>query len=248
MSFATAIIVTAALIAIVAALIPGRAHPKVTPAAAETTRTPVFVRFDDPRPAHAVPPSESPTPKPKPEAARRVVVRSVVVAAPRKRVPIPNVGLVRANVDAIGDSVMEGAAAQLRAHIPRIFIDAVTSQQVSGGIKILRQLRDQHKLGKVVVIHLGTNGRFLSSQFDEIMKILASVPKVVFVNVKAARSWEAGDNQVIAAGVKRYAGRAVLVDWHSRWRDCSGTVFWSDGIHLTPDGAKCYARLVAAAI
>jgi hypothetical protein len=59
---------------------------------------------------------------------------------------------------------------------------------------------------------------------------------------------DTGDNQVIAAGVKRFAGRAVLVDWHSRWRDCSGTVFWSDGIHLTRDGAKCYARLVAAAI
>jgi lysophospholipase L1-like esterase len=162
--------------------------------------------------------------------------------------PIPNVPLVRANVDAIGDSVMEGAASQLRAHIPNIYINAITSQQVSGGIRLLRGLRDAHKLGSVVVIHLGTNGRFLSSQLDEIMKILAAVPKVVFVNVKAARSWETGDNRVIAAGVKRYAARATLVDWHSRWRDCGGTVFYSDGIHLTPNGAKCYARLVAAAI
>jgi lysophospholipase L1-like esterase len=156
--------------------------------------------------------------------------------------------LVRADVDAIGDSVMEGATKQLHALIPQLYINATTSQQVSGGIRVLRQLRDQHKLGSVVVIHLGTNGRFLSSQFDEIMQILASVRKIVFVNVKAARSWEAGDNAVIAAGVRKYANRAVLVDWHTRWRDCSGTVFWSDGIHLTPNGAACYARLVAAAI
>ena len=186
-------------------------------------------------------------PTPTVRAVRHVIVRRVT-AAPRKRVPIPVVGLVRADVDAIGDSVMEGAASQLRSHIPHIYISAITSQQVSGGIRILRQLRDQHKLGKFVVIHLGTNGRFLSSQFDEIMQILSSVPKVVFVNVKAARSWEAGDNKVIAAGVHKYAARAVLVDWHSRWRDCSGTVFYSDGIHLTSAGAQCYARLVAAAV
>jgi len=186
-------------------------------------------------------------PTPTVKAVRHVVVRRVI-AAPYKGIPIPVVGLVRADVDAIGDSVMEGAASALRAHIPHIYISAITSQQVSGGIRILRQLRDQHKLGKVVVIHLGTNGRFLSSQFDQMMSILSSVPRVVFVNVKAARSWESGDNKVIAAGVHRYAARAVLVDWHSRWRDCSGTVFYSDGIHLTSAGAQCYARLVAAAV
>ncbi|TMK81023.1 MAG: hypothetical protein E6G46_08470 [Actinobacteria bacterium] len=239
----TTSIVVVAVIAILVVLIPDLARTSVS----RISEVPqAAFRLDDV--VDRVPkPAPKRTVKPKPRAARRVVVRTVV-AVPRKRRPIPNVPLVRANVDAIGDSVMEGAASQLRARIPHIYIDAITSQQVSGGIRNLRQLRDQHKLGKVVVIHLGTNGRFLSSQFDEIMKILSSVPKVVFVNVKAARSWEAGDNKVIAAGVKRYAGRAVLVDWHSRWRDCSGTVFYSDGIHLTPAGARCYARLVAAAV
>ena len=44
----------------------------------------------------------------------------------------------------------------LLSAIPNIYIDAITSQQVSGGIRILRSLRDAHKLGSVVVIHLGT--------------------------------------------------------------------------------------------
>jgi hypothetical protein len=237
-------LVAMALIGLCIVLIPSIV---VTPSAVSGFSGPPVsaVLLDDvvqrpPAPKQAV----APKPKPKPPAARHVGV----AAAPRKRQPIPNVPLVRADVDAIGDSVMEGAATQLRARIPRIYINAITGQQVSGGIRLLRHLRDDHKLGNVVVIHLGTNGRFLSSQLDEIMKILSSVPKVVFVNVKAARSWETGDNRVIAAGVKKYAARAVLVDWHSRWRDCSGTVFYSDGIHLTPNGANCYARLVAAAI
>jgi lysophospholipase L1-like esterase len=234
---------TGVLVCVIVVLLPALAR---APSARIAEAPPTF-SLDDVVERIPKPAAPRPAPRPTHKTARPLVVHTVAVA-PRKRIPIPNVGVVRADVDAIGDSVMEGAASQLRVRIPHIYLSAITSQQVSGGIKILRALRDQHKLGKVIVIHLGTNGRFLSSQFDEIMKILQSVPKVVFVNVKASRPWEAGDNQVIAAGVRKFASKAVLVDWHSRWRDCSGTVFYSDGIHLTPAGASCYARLVAAAV
>jgi hypothetical protein len=143
---------------------------------------------------------------------------------------------------------MAGAATQLRSRISHVYIDAGVSRQVSGGITVLRQLHDAHRLAKVVVIDLGSNGRFTGSQFEEIMRILSSVQRVVFVNLKVPRAWESGDNQVIATGVRRHAGKAVLVDWHNRWRDCPGQVFWSDGYHLTSAGARCYSALVAAAI
>ena len=69
---------------------------------------------------------------------------------------------------------------------------------------------------------------------------------MVFINVKVPREWEAPNNAVIADGVKRYKN-AVLVDWRaasSRRPD----VFWSDGMHLRPEGATLYAQLVAAAV
>ena len=67
------------------------------------------------------------------------------------------------------------------------------------------------------------------------------------VNLKVPRRWETPDNRAIAAGVQRYSN-AVLVDWHNRWRECGARVFWNDGIHPTPSGAACYARMIATAI
>jgi peptidoglycan/LPS O-acetylase OafA/YrhL len=156
-------------------------------------------------------------------------------------------GSGRYNVVAIGDSVMVDTQNALRAQISGIYVDAVVGRHTSGGVAILRRLRDANRLGDVVVIHLGTNGRLNSSDFDALMSVLTDVPRVVFVNLKVPRSWETPDNRAIAAGVKRYPN-TVLVDWHNRWHECGTHVFWSDGVHPTPSGAACYARMVAAAI
>ena len=97
------------------------------------------------------------------------------------------------------------------------------------------------------MIHLGTNGAFTRADFDAIMQVLAGVDRVVFVNLKVPRRWETPDNRTIADGVKRYPN-TLLVDWHNRWRECGSRVFWADGIHPTPSGSACYARMVAAVI
>jgi peptidoglycan/LPS O-acetylase OafA/YrhL/lysophospholipase L1-like esterase len=151
------------------------------------------------------------------------------------------------NVVAIGDSVMVDTENALRAQISGIYVDARVGRHTSGGVAVLRRLRDAHRLGDVVVIHLGTNGRLNSGDFDELMSVLTDVQRVVFVNLKVPRSWETPDNRAIAAGVKRYPN-TVLVDWHNRWHECGSHVFWNDGVHPTPSGAACYARMVAAAI
>jgi lysophospholipase L1-like esterase len=151
------------------------------------------------------------------------------------------------SVVAIGDSVMVDTQDALRAQVPGIYVDAVVGRHVSGGVTVLQHLRDAGRLGNVVVIHLGTNGRLNTSDFDELMSVLSGVQRVVFVNLKVPRSWETPDNRAISAGVNRYPN-TVLVDWHDRWRECGRNVFWSDGVHPTPSGSACYARMVAAAI
>jgi lysophospholipase L1-like esterase len=68
----------------------------------------------------------------------------------------------------------------------------------------------------------------------------------VIINVRVPREWEGPNNALLAEGVKRY-NNAVLVDWHdasAKRRD----IFWSDGMHLRPEGATFFAELVAAAI
>jgi len=96
-------------------------------------------------------------------------------------------------------------------------------------------------------VELGTNGSVTSADFDAMMQASAGVKRVVFVNLDVPRSWEAPDNAVLAAGVARYPGVAVLADWytlstpHPEW-------FTADQVHLNPDGAQAMATLITQSI
>ena len=158
----------------------------------------------------------------------------------------PGAAVADRPVIAIGDSVMVGARPELRERFARISIDAKVARQVSEGIAILEAYRDAGRLGRVVIIHLGNNGRFTTPQFERIMRVLSGVERVLFVNVKVPRRWEASVNHVISDGVRRHPGHAVLVSWRRLSRDCPGKVFGPDGTHLTGPGARCYAKIIAA--
>ncbi|MBV8951108.1 MAG: hypothetical protein JOZ99_09555 [Actinobacteria bacterium] len=143
-------------------------------------------------------------------------------------------------VFALGDSVMLGAAPQLRAK--GFGVDAVESRQWTAGTAILRLLAAAGRLPRVVVVHLGTNGPVTSSQLDDMMRVLAG-HRVILLTAHEPRSWQAEVNNTLRAGVARWPG-SVLVDWdaagnaHPEW-------FRSDRIHLRPAGAQAYADLVA---
>jgi lysophospholipase L1-like esterase len=194
--------------------------PTPVPATATATREPAAPETAAATPPQTEPPSLTPVASPPPP-----------LASPPQR------------VFALGDSVMLGAAPALEAAIPNLEVDAAVSRQVSAGIGILSARQAAGTLGDVVIIHLGTNGTFTSGEFDQMMSILSGVQRVVFVNLKMPRDWESGDNSVIAAGVSRYPN-AVLVDWHDTG-DAHPEFFYDDAIHLRPDGAASYARLIA---
>ena len=150
------------------------------------------------------------------------------------------------HVLAIGDSVMIGASRQLRTIIADIEVDAKVSRQASAAVKLVRARHDAGQLGEVVVIHIGSNGPFSAEKFDDLMAQLAGVRRVVIVTVKVPRRWEGPNNAMLAEGVTRYPN-VVLVDWHAASSD-HPELFWRDGIHLRPAGARLYADLIAAAV
>jgi peptidoglycan/LPS O-acetylase OafA/YrhL len=155
-------------------------------------------------------------------------------------------------VTAIGDSVMLGAANQLRAAIDAMFpiavttVDAKESRQFSAGVDEIQMLKDQGLLGQIVIVQLGTNGTVNPADFDRMMTLLSDRQKVVIINAKVPRPWEEQVNDTLAAGVKRYKN-AVLLDWHG-YGGQHPEFFYDDGIHLRPDGAQFYAQLIAAAL
>ena len=83
-----------------------------------------------------------------------------------------------------------------------------------------------------------------SADFDTMMQAAAGVRRVVIVNVDVPRPWEEGDNAVLAAGVARYPGVAVLADWYSLSSDHPDW-FTPNQVHLEPAGARALAGLVA---
>ena len=57
---------------------------------------------------------------------------------------------------ALGDSVMLGAASKVQAL--GFVVDAVESRQFVDGVEVAETLKEQGRLGDVVLLHLGTNG------------------------------------------------------------------------------------------
>jgi lysophospholipase L1-like esterase len=142
---------------------------------------------------------------------------------------------------------MLGAAPVLRQQLPgEVFVDAAVSRQVDDCLAVLRSWRDNGRLGDVVVVHIGNNGTFKPAQFDQLRALLEGVPHVVVVNLRVPRPWEGHNNEVIAQGVASMPN-AVLVDWHGH-TEGEPDLFYDDGLHLRPEGARRYAALVAAAL
>lgn len=151
-------------------------------------------------------------------------------------------------VSTIGDSVMIGATDALQQEIPNLgLIDAQGSRQPPAAISVLRQRGAADQLGDLVVIHIGNNGPFTAEQFDEMMQMLASVRKVLIVNLTIPPAVEdpiaVPNNAVLADGVRRYPN-TVLVDWRAQSAG-HPEFLGEDGIHLTLQGAQAYAGLIA---
>lgn len=192
----------------------------------------------------AVPPTTTTTTVP-PTTTTTVPPATTTTAAPTSITgPIaPPAG----GATAIGDSIMIDIEPYLTADVPGIRVDGKVSRQFETGIGIVQADRAAGTLGSVLVVELGTNGTVTTADFDAMMQAAAGVKRVVFVNVDVNRSWAAGDNQVLAAGVARYPGVAVLADWYS---ESVGNPSWftPDGVHLEPAGAQALAALIASKI
>jgi hypothetical protein len=151
-------------------------------------------------------------------------------------------------VSAIGDSTMLGAVNALQREIPNLtLLDAQGSRQPQAAINLLRKYRADGHLGEVVIVHVGNNGPFTTQDFDEMMKVLSGVRKVLVVNPSVPPNIDdpvaVPNDAVLLDGTRRYPN-AVLVDWNSV--SAGHPEYLWDGVHLTFRGAQAYAHLIAS--
>lgn len=189
--------------------------------------------------------TSAPSPPPSPVPTPPTTTAATLSTPPTSAVTTTSVASVPGPVTAVGDSIMLDIQPYLAFDLPGATVDGVVSRQFETGIGVVAAHRADGTLGNVLIVELGTNGAVTPADFDAMMAAAAGVKRVVFVNVDVPRPWEAADNAVLAAGVARYPGVAVLADWYAL---SSGHPAWftPDQVHLEPAGTQALAQLVAS--
>lgn len=169
-------------------------------------------------------------------AILRAIGVSIVVAA----LLGATAGPVFANKLGIGDSVMLGAADQLRAR--GIKVNATVSRQFSSLPGLIRSLRRHGDLPRKVIVHLGNNG-YIDLDDCRAAVRAARHRHVYLVTLKVPRGWRRTNNRRLHRCAKR-SSRASIIDWFGHSVNHPGW-FADDHYHLTALGARRYASFVA---
>ncbi len=147
---------------------------------------------------------------------------------------------------ALGDSVMIGAKEQLAAHLGRGFsMNAKVGRQVDEVIALARQLKAGGHHPDDLIVQIGDNGPLYSEEMDALRTATSEAGHVFLINDHAPVSWGGESNDHLAQAAKEWP-RTSLIDWSAAAKSHDGLTW--DGIHLTPQGAGVYARLIAAAV
>ncbi len=146
---------------------------------------------------------------------------------------------------AIGDSIMVDATPNLRARFPDLTIDAVAGRQGAVGIQAMLSLAWAGRLGDTVVIALGTNGPFSSTQFARIVALAGGRRMVMLTNYCPYCSWVPANNALIRSGCRQVPG-CTVAEWEELAAANPGW-FYSDGVHMPigGPGGQAYADLIA---
>lgn len=147
---------------------------------------------------------------------------------------------------AIGDSVMLGAKSQLlKAGFDRV--DAKVSRQASTGPGLVKKLAASPDV-QFVVIHLGTNGSYSVDMCRDMVRAAGADRTVLLINLKVPRKWEVTNNKLMKQCAQGFsASRVQILDWNTV-AQTKDSYLYSDGMHLTPVGAKKFTRMITSAI
>jgi lysophospholipase L1-like esterase len=153
--------------------------------------------------------------------------------------PRKDVSLGRAPI-AVGDSPMLLALGDLAEEGYRA--NARGCRQYPEGLDLIRSLKNQDKLPRLVVIALGSNGVINKGDLRQALDLVGKKRTLGLVTPRESGGGAGHDAQLVRDFAHEHENRIYLLDWveysagHSSW-------FQPDGLHLTFDGADAMARL-----
>lgn len=150
------------------------------------------------------------------------------------------------DITAIGDSLMIDVESVLLERLPGIVIDAKIGRQMHQAPDVVSRLQKEGKLGKIVIIELGTNGSFTEKQLAETLDTLKEAEEIVLVNTRVPKPWETVVNETLKRVSESYPN-TKLIDWYAA---SSGhdDYFYPDGVHLNRKGAEAYGEILFEAL
>jgi lysophospholipase L1-like esterase len=185
--------------------------------------------------------------------AALAVVAGIAAAAPaashaacggvQQEAPRKNVGPGRAPL-ALGDSQMLLALGDLAKRGFRA--NARGCRQYPEALALLRKLRREDKLPRLVVISLGGNGVVTKAYIHEALDILGKKRELALVTPLETGGIAGDDARLVREEAHKHGKRIKLLDWvehsngHPAW-------FQPDGTHLTFEGAEALAKFLKTA-
>lgn len=151
------------------------------------------------------------------------------------------------NIDAvaIGDSVMLGAKWVLHKRGVTT-VDAAVSRQANKGPSLVKA--QGQSMPTHVVVHLGTNGTYTLEMCKDVVRAAGPDRVVHLVTIKVPRKWESVNNAMLRECAESFSPRRVtLVDWYDL-ATRKPELLYADGVHLRPEGAQAFARLITQSV
>lgn len=145
----------------------------------------------------------------------------------------------------IGDSVMIDIAPSLHKIYPTITIDAKVGRQVSQAANLAPGYAAFNHPDKAVIIQLGTNGYFSTSQIDTLLNAFSDA-HIYLITVRVPRPWESKVNDALYEKA-RDNDNITMVDWYSTAIN-HPEYFTADGVHLEPKGVEALTNLIDQSI
>jgi lysophospholipase L1-like esterase len=111
------------------------------------------------------------------------------------------------------------------------------------GLALIRKLRNEDHLPKLVVVALGSNGSVTRANIHDALDLVGKKRMLGLVTPRETGGGSSSDADVVRSEARKHKNRTVLIDWvkyssgHSSW-------FQADGLHLTFEGADAFAELL----
>ncbi|MDN4072034.1 acyltransferase family protein [Fictibacillus terranigra] len=163
-----------------------------------------------------------------------------------KPAPVPPPKPADERISVIGDSVMVNVAPYIKEKFPKATVDAKIGRQLKDASDVIDHMKANGSLGHTVVIGLGTNGPFSKDQLVSVLDKVGKDKEIVLINSQVPRPWEKEVNTTLEEVASSHP-HTKLVNWNEA-SNGQTSYFYNDGVHLKPEGASAYAKLVERAV